>query len=119
MGEGWFSKSKSKGLFPEEVEMDISRARITEDSIAMFSVLMSPFHKWLKELESSVLGSDHGSATKYVILLNISISWLSQWIILTSMILVSRMGKDNSFDNDQMKMWSTPYSLGWGINRFL
>lgn len=56
VGEGGFSKSKSKGLFPEEVEMDISWARITEDSIAMFSVLMSPFHKWLKEFRIKCSG---------------------------------------------------------------
>lgn len=39
VGEGLFLKLKSEKLLPEEMEMDIWQARITQSSAVMFSII--------------------------------------------------------------------------------
>lgn len=67
--EGLLPKLKSEKLLPKEMEMDIWQARITQSSAVVFSfITKSPLRKGLCNLELSVLGFNHGSTTKYVIL---------------------------------------------------
>ena len=70
-----------------------------------------------RNVQSYILAFNHGSATKYVVLLNISILWLS-WCGWYWYLWFEYLEQEMIVALIMMKMWSAPCWLGWYINTF-